>query len=47
MSTWTVFSREAGFEVIDAADAEAALDIMARRPDVRVLFADIQMPGRD
>ena len=38
------FLEEAGFEVLDAADADAALDIMARRPDVCVLFADIQMP---
>ncbi len=36
---------QAGYEVVDAADADAALDIMARRPDVRVLFTDIQMPG--
>jgi two-component system, response regulator PdtaR len=39
------FLEEAGFEVIDAADADAALEILARRPDVRVLFTDIQMPG--
>ena len=39
------FLEEAGFEVLDAADADAALDIMGRRPDVRVLFTDIQMPG--
>jgi two-component system, response regulator PdtaR len=39
------FLEEAGFEVLDAPDADAALDIMARRPDVRVLFTDIQMPG--
>lgn len=37
---------EAGFEVIDAANADAALQIMADRPDVRLLFTDIQMPGR-
>ena len=39
------FLEEAGFEVLDAADAGTALDIMARRPDVRVLSTDIQMPG--
>jgi DNA-binding NtrC family response regulator len=39
------FLEEAGFEVIDAADADAALKIMARRPDVCVLFTDIQLPG--
>ncbi len=36
---------EAGFEVLDAADAEAALLQMAMRPDVRLMFTDIQMPG--
>ena len=39
------FLEEAGFEAIDAADADAALNIMAHRPDVRVLFTDIQLPG--
>jgi two-component system, response regulator PdtaR len=39
------FLEEAGFEVIDAADADAALKIMARRPDVCVLFTDVQLPG--
>jgi DNA-binding response OmpR family regulator len=39
------FLEEAGFEVFDAADAAAALKIMARRPDIRVLFTDIQLPG--
>jgi DNA-binding NtrC family response regulator len=39
------FLEEAGFEVIDVADADAALNIMARRPDIRVLFTDIQLPG--
>jgi two-component system, response regulator PdtaR len=37
---------EAGFEVIDVPDAESALRTLARRPDVRVLFTDVQMPGR-
>lgn len=35
----------AGFETIEAANAEEALAIMRNRPDVRVLFTDIQMPG--
>lgn len=38
--------REAGFETIEAANADAALEIMKDRwPEVRVLFTDIQMPG--
>jgi two-component system, response regulator PdtaR len=37
---------EAGYKVIEAANAEAALAVMADEPDIRVLFTDIQMPGK-
>src|SRR5271156_3982846 len=37
---------EAGFEVLQAANADEALQAMKSRPDVRVLFTDVQMPGR-
>jgi CheY-like chemotaxis protein len=36
---------QAGFDVIEAADAHAALAILQGRDDVRVLFTDIEMPG--
>jgi two-component system, response regulator PdtaR len=36
----------AGFDVLDAENAEAALRVLAERSDVRVLFTDINMPGR-
>jgi two-component system, response regulator PdtaR len=36
----------AGYKVIDVASAEAALASMADQPDIRVLFTDIQMPGK-
>jgi two-component system, response regulator PdtaR len=36
----------AGYKVIDVASAEAALAAMADQPDIRVLFTDIQMPGK-
>jgi CheY-like chemotaxis protein len=36
---------ESGFSVIEAADAEAALDVLETRPEVRLLFTDIHMPG--
>jgi two-component system, response regulator PdtaR len=36
---------EEGFAVMAAADADAALKILEARPDVRLLFTDIQMPG--
>lgn len=39
--------QEAGFDTIEAGSADAALEIMkARWREVRVLFTDIQMPGR-
>jgi two-component system, response regulator PdtaR len=37
---------ERGYEVVEAEDAAAALRVMENRPDVRLLFTDIQMPGR-
>jgi two-component system, response regulator PdtaR len=36
---------EAGYQVIEAANADAALAIFQQRSDVSVLFTDIQMPG--
>lgn len=37
--------RAAGFEVIEAADADQAIEILEARRDVTVVFTDIQMPG--
>ncbi len=36
---------EAGFEVVEAANADEAIAILERRFDIAVLFTDIQMPG--
>ncbi|MDB5452790.1 MAG: response regulator receiver [Caulobacteraceae bacterium] len=36
---------DAGFEVLEADSADAALRILNSRSDVRVLFTDINMPG--
>ena len=36
---------EAGFEVVQADSAGAALDVMHKRSDVGVLFTDVNMPG--
>ena len=36
---------EAGFEVLEAADADAALALIGSRPDIRILFTDIGLPG--
>jgi two-component system, response regulator PdtaR len=37
---------EHGFEVIEAENAAAALRMLESHRDVRLLFTDIQMPGR-
>lgn len=36
---------DAGFRVLQAARAEAALDILASNGDARVLITDVRMPG--
>lgn len=36
---------DAGFEVIDAYDADHALVALERRPDVSAVFTDVHMPG--
>jgi CheY-like chemotaxis protein len=35
----------AGFEVVQAANADEAIVILNARPDIHVVFTDIQMPG--
>jgi len=35
----------AGFEVIEAANADEAIKILEARQDIRVVFTDIKMPG--
>ena len=37
--------RELGYGVIEAVDGEAALVVLARHPEVRMLFTDVVMPG--
>ena len=36
---------DAGFHVLQAADADEAIEILQVRPDIRVIFTDIHMPG--
>ena len=36
---------DAGFQVLEAADAAEALQVLADHPEVAVLFTDINMPG--
>jgi CheY-like chemotaxis protein len=39
------FVEEAGFEVVEAANADEAVAILENRTDIRVVFTDIDMPG--
>ena len=36
---------EAGFEAVEAADANEAVAILEARQDIRLVFTDIDMPG--
>ena len=35
---------EAGFETVEAANPDQAIAILKRRPDIRIVFTDIDMP---
>jgi CheY-like chemotaxis protein len=37
---------DAGFEVFEAADADEALRLLSETADIRVVFTDVEMPGR-
>jgi CheY-like chemotaxis protein len=37
--------KAAGFEVIEAGNADQAIDVLEARRDITVVFTDIQMPG--
>lgn len=36
---------DAGFQVVEAADADEAVAILETRTDIRIVFTDIDMPG--
>jgi CheY-like chemotaxis protein len=36
---------DAGFDVVEADNADNAIAILEARPDIHVVFTDIQMPG--
>ncbi len=36
---------DAGFDVIEAQNADEAIEILERRSDIRIVFTDIEMPG--
>jgi CheY-like chemotaxis protein len=35
----------AGFEALEASDADKAIAILEARPDIQLVFTDIEMPG--
>ncbi|WP_027054714.1 response regulator [Mesorhizobium erdmanii] len=37
--------RELGFEVLEASNADQAIRLLENRPDITILFTDIDMPG--
>jgi len=37
--------RDAGFQVVEAPDADSAIVILESRSDIQVVFTDIHMPG--
>src|SRR5687768_11209626 len=37
---------EAGFEVVEAPTADYAITVLDKRSDVRVVFTDVDMPGK-
>lgn len=39
------FVQKAGFETIDAANADDAVLILESRVDIRIIFTDVDMPG--
>jgi CheY-like chemotaxis protein len=37
---------DAGYDVLDAGNAETAIEILEKRNDVGVVFTDVNMPGQ-
>lgn len=40
-----VHLEDEGFAVVEAANADEAIAILTQRPDIQLLFTDIDMPG--
>jgi CheY-like chemotaxis protein len=38
-------AEELGYQVIEAGTADAAIEILESRSDIRLVFSDVQMPG--
>jgi CheY-like chemotaxis protein len=44
-TTAAMLIEEAGFEAVEAANADDAIRILEGRSDIQIVFTDIQMPG--
>jgi len=36
---------QAGFDVVDASNADEAISLLETREDIRIVFTDVEMPG--
>jgi len=36
---------ESGFTVLEARDADQAMELLAKHPDIKIIFTDVDMPG--
>ncbi|MGO4670720.1 response regulator [Bosea sp. 2RAB26] len=41
----TSMLEDAGFEALEASNADDAVKLLEARPDIRIVFTDIEMPG--
>jgi CheY-like chemotaxis protein len=37
--------KEAGYDTVETSNADEAVAVLERRPDIKVVFTDIRMPG--
>lgn len=40
-----IMLEDAGYEVLEAANADVALEILESRSDINIVFTDVNMPG--
>ena len=42
-AAWTI--EAAGYQIVEAASADEAIEILESRADIRIIFTDLHMPG--
>ena len=40
------YFEDSGYDVVEAKNGHEAVEILKRRPDIKGIFTDVQMPGR-